>query len=267
MTKRDARQLEEHLELDILTQPDDSTCGPTCLHAVYNYFGDEIDLHELIAETERLDGGGTLVVMLAVHALERGYSARIHTFNLQVFDPTWFSTPGIDLAERLKAQERQTTDPKIKLASLWFLRYLELGGEILLQDITTRLVREYLRRGLPLLTGLSATYLYGAMRERLQEDDTLIDDDLGGSPQGHFVVLCGYHAGDRTVLVADPMYDNPVSKTHRYEVNIDRLINAILLGILTQDANLLVIQPISANDPNPRRDGPDAHSVRSRQPG
>jgi hypothetical protein len=69
------------------------------------------------------------------------------------------------------------------------------------------------------------------------------------------------------VLVADPMYDNPVSKTHRYEVSIDRLINAILLGILTQDANLLVIQPTSANDPDPRGGGPDAHPVRRRQPG
>ena len=28
------------LDLDILAQPDDETCGPTCLHAVYRYFGE-----------------------------------------------------------------------------------------------------------------------------------------------------------------------------------------------------------------------------------
>jgi hypothetical protein len=259
--KRDARKLEEELSLEMLTQPDDSTCGPTCLQAVYAYYGDEVDLHRLIAETERLDGGGTLAVMLAVHALERGYGTRIYTFNLQVFDPTWFGSVEIDLTERLEKQQQHTADPKVRLASQWYLRYLELGGEVVLQDLTARRVREYLRKGVPILTGLSGTYLYRAMRERLLADESLVDDDIGGSPQGHFVVLCGYHQEDRTVLVADPMNDNPVSETRRYEVNIDRLMNAILLGILTQDANLLVIQPRLGGE------GPDAHPVRSRQPG
>lgn len=257
--KRDARRLEEELELDILAQPDDSTCGPTCLHAVYAYYGDQVDLHELIRDTERLEGGGTLAVMLAVHALERGYSVCIHTYDLQVFDPTWFALGYAGLAQKLQELEQVTNDPKVQLASRWYRRFLELGGEIVLQDMTTRFVREHLRRGLPLLTGLSSTFLYRAMRERLLPNDTLEDDDLRGQPQGHFVVLCGYHKGDRTVLLADPMYDNPVSKTHRYEVNIDRLLNAILLGILTHDANLLVIQPRAAGE------GPDAHPVRRRQ--
>jgi hypothetical protein len=39
------------------------------------------------------------------------------------------------------------------------------------------------------------------------------------------------------------MQDNPVAAGHRYHVRVDRLINAILLGIVTYDANLLVIQP------------------------
>lgn len=257
--KRDAKRLEERLELDILTQPDDSTCGPTCLQAVYAYFGDEVGLEQLIGETERLETGGTLAVMLAVHALERGYSARIYTFNLQDFDPTWFDPTRFELKERLLAQHSSARDPKVKLATKWYLRFLELGGELVLQDLTAKLVRQYLRRGLPVLTGLSSTYLYREVRERLVAGDTLVDDDLGGAPQGHFVVLCGYHKGDRTVLVADPMNDNPISDTHRYEVSIDRLLNAILLGILTQDANLLVIQPRSIGE------GPDAHPVRRRQ--
>ena len=27
---------------EIQRQPDDVSCGPTCLHAVYRYFGDEL---------------------------------------------------------------------------------------------------------------------------------------------------------------------------------------------------------------------------------
>src|SRR5262249_1472255 len=34
----------ERLQLDILPQPDDFTCGPTCLHAIYRYLGDEVPL-------------------------------------------------------------------------------------------------------------------------------------------------------------------------------------------------------------------------------
>ena len=69
-------------------------------------------------------------------------------------------------------------------------------------------------------------------------------DDVRGAPCGHFVVLAGYHRDDRTVLVADPYLPNPVARGKRfYAVNIDRVICSILLGVLTYDANLLVIHP------------------------
>ena len=32
--------METKLFLDIRPQPDQTTCGPTCLHAVYRYFND-----------------------------------------------------------------------------------------------------------------------------------------------------------------------------------------------------------------------------------
>lgn len=52
-------------------QPDDYTCGPTCLHAVYNYYNDDIQLEDVISQVDRLEDGGTLGVMLANHALQR----------------------------------------------------------------------------------------------------------------------------------------------------------------------------------------------------
>ena len=51
-------------KLKILTQPDDSTCGPTSLHAVYQYFDDEISLEQVISEVSFLEDGGTLAVFL-----------------------------------------------------------------------------------------------------------------------------------------------------------------------------------------------------------
>ena len=68
-------------------------------------------------------------------------------------------------------------------------------------------------------------------------------DDIRGVPSGHFVVLCGYDAQHREVLVADPLLSNPITGSNQYLVSIDRVICAILLGILTYDANLLIIVP------------------------
>jgi ABC-type bacteriocin/lantibiotic exporter with double-glycine peptidase domain len=45
--------MKQTLRLDILPQPDDTTCGPTCLHAVYRYWGDEIPLAQVIGACPR----------------------------------------------------------------------------------------------------------------------------------------------------------------------------------------------------------------------
>ena len=79
-----------HLRLEILPQPDQFTCGPTCLQAVYRYFGDSVPLPKVIDEIPQLEDGGTLAVVMACHALARGYQATIYTYNVHVFDPTWF---------------------------------------------------------------------------------------------------------------------------------------------------------------------------------
>ena len=41
--------------------------------------------------------------------------------------------------------------------------------------------------------------------------------------------------------VADPFLANPLAQGHHYDVEVNRLIRAILLGVMTYDATLLVI--------------------------
>ena len=232
--------MDIELPITILPQPDNTTCGPTCLHAVYDYYGDQISLEQVITETKFLVDGGTLAVFLACHALRRGYSATIYTYNLQVFDPTWFTKPEININERLIRQAEEKEDEKLRTATRGYLDFLSLGGKLKYMDLTTRLLRGLIRKRLPVLTGLSFTYLYRCMREYGPRD---IDDDIKGFPGGHFVILSGYHRKDRTVLIKDPYHRNPVAGVSTYQVNIDRVICAILLGVLTYDANLLVIYP------------------------
>lgn len=230
---------QRQLILDISAQPDATTCGPTCLEAVYRYFGDDVVLSRVIHEVESLDEGGTLDVFLACHALERGYDATIYTYNLRVFDPTWFKQ-GVDLGAKLARQARYKRSRKHQLATAGYRRFLELGGSLRMTDLSGRLLRSYLRRDVPILCGLSATWLYRAMRERPADCE---DDDVRGEPLGHFVVLNGYDRAQREVRVADPYQPNPITGDHYYSVKLERLVCAILLGIITFDANLLVIEP------------------------
>lgn len=238
---------------NIEPQPDSTTCGPTCLHALYRHFGDDVDLREVIDTIHRLDHGGTLDVFLANHALTRDYSAEIYTYNLQVFDPSWFSGK-TSLAAKLAAQMDAKHDEQLRIATRGYLEFLELGGRIRFADLTRTLIRRLLRSGHPVLTGLSATYLYRSMREWGPDDE---DDDIRGLPVGHFVLLTGYHPESHEVEIADPMQENPLGNRdsndapeqagrQNYRVHIDRLIGAILLGATTYDANLVVLRPTKA---------------------
>lgn len=223
-----------------MPQPDDTTCGPTCLHAVYRYYRERVSLQKVIHEVTRLEDGGTLAVWLGAHALKNGYDATLYTFNLKVFDPTWFK-PGVDIRAKLEEQLKHKKSPKLRAASRAYAEFVELGGRLEgFHALTPGLIRKYLKQHKPILTGLSATYLYAQAREI---GDTNQPDDVRGEPAGHFVVLCGYDAEERRVLIADPYHANPMAKGHFYELGIDRVITAILLGVLTYDGNLLVIEP------------------------
>jgi hypothetical protein len=234
--------MKTKLYLDILPQPDDTTCGPTSLHAVYRYFGDSVPLEQVISEVRPLEDGGTMAVYLAHHALDRGYRVTIYTYNLQVFDPTWFGGGDRFLREKLSNQLRHKTDPKLRETVHAYLEFIDRNGKVRFEDLTAQLIRRTLNRSIPILTGLLSTYLYQCAREAVV-DSRLVSDDLRGEPTGHFVVLSGYDKKLHRVLIADPLRHNPYSDNQVYEVNVNRLIGAIMLGILTYDANLLIIEP------------------------
>jgi hypothetical protein len=234
--------METNLAIDMLPQADFTACGPTCLRAVYRFFGDDIPPRQVDAEVTRLDEGGTLAVYLACHALRRGYKATIYTYNLQLFDPTWFSGAKPDIASKLRLQlEYKRAKPGFQVATDAYLDFLGLGGQLRFEVLTASLIRRYLNRSIPILTGLSATYLYDCARE-LSDSKTQIPDDIRGESMGHFVVLAGYDRTERSVLIADPSKPNPLTSTQYYKVSIYRLICAIMLGILTYDGDLLIVE-------------------------
>jgi len=235
------------LELDMPAQPTETTCGPTCLYAVYRHLGDVIAHHDVIEQTATLPEGGTLAVHLGVHALERGYRAELYSFNLQLLDPTWFigDRARPDLAAVLAEQAELRRDDKLSHASSAYARFLDLGGELRMAELSHDVLRRYLRRGVALLVGVSATFLYRHARELA--DGT--SDPLRGDPQGHFVVVAGFRGAE--VLVRDPWSpDSKDGSGESYWVPMRRLVHAVLLGVLTYDGNLLAIeQPEAAGAP------------------
>jgi hypothetical protein len=56
-------------------------------------------------------------------------------------------------------------------------------------------------------------------------------------------VLCGYDSVEKSVLMADPFLPNPIASSHHYAISLDRVVCSILLGIVTYDANLLILRP------------------------
>ena len=156
-----------------------------------------------------------------------------------IYDPTWF-LPDVDIKSRLAVRAAEITDSKQKLAIEHYIHFLEQGGKLYFQDLTRSLLRNFLKRNIPVLTGLNSTYLYRTMRVY---GPKMQDDDIQGDVVGHFVVLCGYDQEEKTVMVADPYPANPYSKDRMYAAALDRVIGAILLGVMTYDANFIIIEP------------------------
>ncbi len=77
-------------------------------------------------------------------------------------------------------------------------------------------------------------------------DDT--PDDVRGHPAGHFVVLAGYDEPAHKMLVVDPYQSTPFGPSRYYWLPAERVLGAILLGIVTHDANMLVISPRSRGE-------------------
>lgn len=96
------------MDIRILPQPNDVTCGPTSLHAVYAHLGLNVPLQQLISEIESLEEGGTLGVFLGIDALKRGFKATIYSYNLKIFDPSWSDLKMPELRERLCAAQGKT---------------------------------------------------------------------------------------------------------------------------------------------------------------
>jgi hypothetical protein len=179
-------------------------------------------------------------VNLARNALSKGFAAEIYTYNVKIFDPTWKPLAPKDLEKKLRQRQRKIRSKKQKKVIGFYLDFIRKGGVIRFDDLDEELfdrLHEGKGRHRPIICGLSATYLYRTMRETADNQE----DDIVGQPVGHFVVISGWDPARRIVTISDPLRKNPISETGIYKLPFTRFSNAVMLGILTYDENLLVI--------------------------
>lgn len=233
------------IDFKMMTQPDDESCGISCLYSIYKYHGIDVSYEHLVQEVDRSLSGGTLAPLLGKNALLHGCNVTLYTNNLILFDPTWFNHPNDSndfLAQKLIEQLKRK-NPRLLGATHLFLEYLSLGGKVSFRIINVDLLEGYFARSIPVMAALNSTYLYDTSREDFDELGNAISDDIMGKPCGHFVVLYGHERNEKLITVADPFVKNPLSRQNYYKVSPDRLINAIMLGLSTYDGNLLIIEP------------------------
>ena len=235
----------EFTDIVVRQQPDDVTCGPTCLQAVYGYLGLDLSLRDVIESVPTLENGGTLGVLLGIDALDKGFDATLYTLNLDVFDPSWFGKPGRDLREALSLQREHRADVQLNEITDAYIEFLDRGGQIHHEALTPEVLADMIAAGSPPITGLNATYLYGCQRE-LYRNKKSEYDDIRGEAIGHFVVISGHDPSTGDFRISDPSQDNPLHGSGTYWVDPYRLIGAIFLGVTTYDGNLLVVRPRSA---------------------
>ncbi len=218
-------------------QPDDESCGITCLQSIYRFYGHEISWERLAGEIEHWRTGGTVNVNLARHALREGFSAEICTYNIRIFDPTWRGLSSGELSHKLKLRQAKMRSKKQKMVIGFYLDFLERGGVIRFDDLNEGLFDTLFEENRPIIVGLSATYLYQSMRETPNN----VDNDIIGQPVGHFVVVSGWDRARREVIIHDPLRKNPIAESGNYNLPFTKFSNAVMLGIITYDENLLII--------------------------
>lgn len=231
----------EFTDIVVRQQPDDVTCGPTCLQAVYEYLGRELSLRDVIESVPTLENGGTLGVLLGLDALDRGFEASLYTLNLDVFDPSWFGDPGRSLRDALQLQLEYRANDALAEVTSAYIQFLDRGGDIHHEALTPEVLIDMVSSGWPLITGLNATYLYGCQRERYDGRKSTYDD-IRGEAVGHFVVISGHDPSTGDFRISDPAQDNPLHGSGTYWVDPYRLIGAIFLGVTTYDGNILVVR-------------------------
>lgn len=210
-------------------QTTDFNCGPAALAQLFSFYGNQHgieDIEELVKISTEF---GTYDGYLGKTAIDFGYKVKLTPQNLYAFDPTWFKLTNSIIVNNLRDFRDMVTNKKLKYDIEGFEKFLTSGGKIDFAPLSKELLIYKLKK-YPILIGICPTYLQGWERPLNPETNYR---------EGHFVVINGYDSKTDKFSVVDPWHSIPSSKSGRYRVKSDRLIQAMFLAEATYDCTIL----------------------------
>lgn len=221
------------LDIPRYMQPKDE-CEPTCLKMVMEFLdrSRKFDLKEIINDTQSKLKYIDWDYKIGTAALKRGFNAKIITFSNDLFDPTWTKLSKKKIIEKLKKRLKFVLNynkKDINEGYIWWwyesslkaaIEFLEIGGEIELKPISKELIKNYIKKNIPVITPLNGSIFYN--RKRVYRGRY---DDIRGEYFGHCVVTTGFR-NDNFIIT------NPGSLSNKtkgiVEIDSDVLISAII---------------------------------------
>ncbi len=237
--------MKDFKKLDVprYRQPKDE-CEPTCLKMVTDFLDKDrkFDLKGIIKDTQSELKYMDWDYKIGIAALKRGFNARIITFSNDLFDPTWAKLSKKKIIEKLKKRLKfvlkyDKRDMHEGYIWWWYesslkaaIEFLEKGGEVELKPISKELIKNYIKKNIPVITPLNGSIFYN--RKRVYRGRY---NDIKGEYFGHCVVTSGFK--NNKFIITDP--GNLSDKT-RGIVEVDS--NVLISIIISQADQTIVIE-------------------------
>ncbi len=157
---------------------------------------------------------GTWSPYIGIYAMKLGYNVEIFTYDVSLFDPTWFNLSNKSLIKKLKIAIKKIKDKDKKFGVRGYIDFLREGGKLTFKIPTKKILIKFLKKKIPPMAFVNSTAYYKRKRKDFKAGKRSEFGEVGG----HCIVISGYKNGK--FIVTDPNY----FKGGIYEVPEDKLI-------------------------------------------
>ncbi|MBD3362355.1 hypothetical protein GF362_01395 [Candidatus Dojkabacteria bacterium] len=212
---------------NIKQKADSSACGPSCLQAIYKYYGKDLKLKMILEDLHIDKDTSTYVSQLARHLNTNHLSTTLISSNPFVVSPDWKAKPKKVVIKELKEWILHHFN-KGKVENIWIkealylLFYLQEGGNLKISNITTDLIDKYLEDQNLILCCLAENWIWG----KRKISKVVEYDNIKGHVNGHFVIVYDKNKGD--YQISDPYPTSIENKEGLYAINKEELLTATL---------------------------------------
>ncbi|OGG30705.1 hypothetical protein A2973_05385 [Candidatus Gottesmanbacteria bacterium RIFCSPLOWO2_01_FULL_49_10] len=208
------------------------SCGPICLQNVYEHFGLDVSLDDILTSLRVTENDTTYLSQLAKDVVSRGLDSVIITSYAVSVSPDWEGKSAQEVLSRLDEWAKSNPRDKFIIDATYLRDYLRAGGRVVVTDLSTTLIDTFLGDGYKAVVCLEESWLWG----RRKRDKVAQFDDIYGSARGHIVVV--FDSTDTEYIVSDPYPTGLSGREGIYPVPKDKLF----ISMAMWNAEVLMIK-------------------------